>query len=199
MMALADILTAIAAEADEEIARVAADAAAQVEPIQRQARDEARLAEREASCALDDEAARRKAQIVNRADLVVARRLSAAIEEIYQEMRADVERQLAEVRGRDGYPDLFRRLFDECRAVLPDGRVVRVDPADESLCRRVVASRASDGFVIDASLRSAGGLELATSDRRRVVRNTLELRTWRADRALRSLAAARVPALTGGR
>lgn len=197
-MALADILAAIAAQADEEIARASAEAAEQVEPIRRQARDEASLAEQAASSALDDDAARRRAQIVNRARLVVERRLSAAAEEIYQEMKADVERRLAEVRGRSEYPDLFRRLLEESRSVLPDGRVVRVDPADESLCGTVLASAASDGFVIDATLESGGGLELVTTDRRRSVRNTLESRTWRADRALRSLAAARVPPLSGG-
>lgn len=197
-MALADILAAIAAEADEEIARVTARAAEQVEPIRCEARDEASLAERAASSALDDDAARRRAQIVNRARLVVERRLSSTVEEIYQEMRTDVERRLADVRGQREYPDLFRRLFDECRAVLPDGRIVRVDPADESLCSSVLASVESDGFAIDATLESAGGLELVTTDRRRAVWNTLESRTWRADRALRSLAVARVSALSGG-
>ena len=196
-MALADILAAIEAEADEEIARAADEAAVQVELIRREARDEAHAVEQDASIALDDEAARARAQIVNRARLVVDRRVSAAVEEIYQEIRAEVERRLAEVRGGPDYPDLFVRLFHECRAVLPDGRIVRVDPADESLCRRVLATAVSDGFSVTATLRSVGGLELATTDGRRSVQNTLESRTWRADRALRSLAAAEVPSLAG--
>jgi vacuolar-type H+-ATPase subunit E/Vma4 len=102
------------------------------------------------------------------------------------------------VRGQRDYPDLFRRLLEECRAVLPDGRVVRVDPADVSLCNSVLASVGSDDFAVDATLESAGGLELVTADGCRSVRNTLESRTWRADRVLRSLAAAEVPPLGGG-
>lgn len=198
-MALADILAAIDAEADEEIARVAAEAAEQVSEIERQAREEAMLAEREASSALADEAGRRRAQIVNRARLVVERRISAAVEDIYQEMMEEVEQQLAILRDRPDYPDLLHRFLEECCGVLPDGRIVRVDPADEALCADMLAGAAGDGFSIEATLASAGGLELTTTDRRRSVRNTLESRTLRADRALRSLAASRVAPLSGGR
>jgi vacuolar-type H+-ATPase subunit E/Vma4 len=196
-MALADILAAIDAGADEEIARVSADASDQVERLRRDAQDEARHVAEEASSALDEDAARRRAQIVNRAELAVERHLKAAAEEIYQEIIVDVERRIAEVRHQPGYADLFGRLFEECRAVLPDGRVVRVDPADESLCHRTLADTGDDGFTVDATLQSVGGLELVTDDGRKSVRNTLEARTWRADRALRSLAAAEVPALRG--
>ena len=66
------------------------------------------------------------------------------------------------------------------------------------MCRDLLAGAATDDFVVDAALRTAGGLELATVDGRRSVRNTLESRTWRADRALRSLAVAEIPALSGG-
>ncbi|MDJ0768324.1 MAG: V-type ATP synthase subunit E [Ilumatobacter sp.] len=195
-MALADILAAIDAEADQEIARVVAETAEQTAQIRNEARDEADMAERAAASALDDESARRRAQIVNRAHLVVERRLSAAVEDVYQDLLTAVERRLVELRGEPEYADLFSRLLEECRAVLPEGRVVRIDPADEPLCRDVLAT--DDGFTIDGTLRSAGGLEIATADGRRSVRNTLESRTWRADRALRSLAAARVPPLGGG-
>ena len=197
-MALADILAAIEAGADEEIARVSAEASEQVERIRRDTRHEARLAGEEASSELDGDAARRRAQIVNRARLVVERRMSAAVEEIYQELKADVGRRLADVRSQHDYPDLFCHLFEECRAVLPDGRVVRVDPADESLCTSVLARLGCEDFVVEATLDSVGGLKLVTTDGRRSVENTLESRTWRAERALRSLAIAEVPPLRGG-
>lgn len=197
-MALADILAALDAEAEEEITRVENEASEQMEQLRRTARDDARLAEQEASSALDDDAIRRQAQIVNRARLVVERRMSAVAEEIYQELKTEVERRLAEVRGQDDYPDLFRRLLEECRSVLPDGRIARVDPADEALCHRVLVSAGCEDFVVDPALESAGGLELATTDGRRSVRNTFESRTWRADRSLRSIAARAVPPLRGG-
>jgi len=197
-MPLADILAALDAEADEEIARIDADAQRQLAELRQDTSDAARHTEEVAAHERDDSAARRRAQIVNRARLVVERRMSAAIEEIYRELMAEVHHQLGAVRDRDDYPDLFRRLLDECRSVLTDGRVVRVDPADEELCRRVLASTGGDGFVVEGVLESAGGLELSTSDGRRSVRNTLESRTLRADRALRTLAAAEVPELRGG-
>ncbi len=197
-MALADILAAIDAGADEEIARATADASNEARRVRHEADDEARLIEREASSALDDEADRRRAQIVNRARLVVERRVSTAVEEIYQELKADVGRRLAEARDQPAYPDLFRRLVDECRAVLPEGRIARVDPADEQLCTDVLASLGCDDFTVVASLETVGGLELVTTDGRRSVQNTLESRTWRADSALRSVAVAEVPALRGG-
>ncbi len=196
-MALADILAALDAEADEEIARVTAQTSEHFERLRHETRELASSAEQAASSALDDEAERRRAQIVNRARLVVERRVSAAIEEIYQELLRGVSRRLAEVRDQPDYEGLFRRLLDECRAVLPDGRVVRVDPADEAVCRRVLASEGCDGLVVETSLQSAGGLELATADGRRAVWNTFESRVWRADRALRSVAAAEVPPLRG--
>ena len=194
-MALADLLAALAAEADEAITRVETEAAEQIELLRRTTSEEARLREHEASVALDDDAARHQAKIVNRARLTVERRMSAAAEDIYQGLAADVERRLVQIRSQDDYPALFRRLFEECRSVLPDGRVVRVDPADEALCHRVLVAVGREEFVVDAGLESAGGLELSTTDGRRTVRNTFESRTWRADRALRSIAAATVPPL----
>lgn len=196
-MALDDILAAITAEADAEITRVDQAAREKVEAIRRRAEEEANRAEAAASSVLDDDAKRARAQVVNRARLAVERRVSATAEEIYQELMEEVEQRLAEVRSRPDYPELFRRLFDECRAILDDGRLIRIDPADEALAHKVLEQAGSDGFVVDSGLASAGGLELATADGRRRVQNTFESRTWRADRALRSLAATLVPPLGG--
>lgn len=196
-MALEDILAAITAEADAEITRVDQAAREKVEAIRRRAEEEANRAEAAASSVLDDDAKRARAQIVNRARLAVERRVSATAEEVYQELMEEVEQRLAEVRSRPDYPELFRRLFDECRAILDDGRLIRIDPADEALAHTVLEQAGSDGFVVDSGLASAGGLELATADGRRRVQNTFESRTWRADRALRSLAATLVPPLGG--
>ena len=96
---------------------------------------------------------------------------------------------------------MFATLFDECRAVLPEARVIRIDPADRDLARTVATAAGddgfADGFVIDPVLTTSGGLQLATEDGRRQVGNTFESRFERADRPLRSLAASIVPALGG--
>lgn len=180
-----------------EIGRIRSETAEAAAAALETGRSEAASLEETAAASLDDEAAQQRARIANRAHLAVERRLRAAAEEIYVEMRDEVSRRLATVRGSPGYQDLFDRLFDECRAVLPDARIVRVDPADQDVARRMLANLDLDGFSIDPGLVSMGGVELATEDRRRCVRNTLEARTERGDRALRSLAATMVPALQG--
>lgn len=196
-MALEDILVAIRGEAETEIGRIGTEAGGEVTAILDGGCAEAKAVEEAAAVSLDDDAAQHRARIVNRAHLVVERRERAAAEDVYVELREEVAFRLARRRDEPGYQDLFLRLFEECRAVLPDARIVRVDPADQDVAGRMVADGAFDGFSIDPSLASIGGLELVTEDGRRCVRNTLEARFERADRPLRSLAATMVPALRG--
>lgn len=197
-MALEDILDAIRSEADAEIDRIRAESADAITAVLDEGLTEAKSVEEAASASLDEQAAQQRARIVNRAHLVVERRLRTAADEVYEELLTEVVQRLARQRDSPDYVVLFRRLFDECREVLPDARILRVDPADEDLANHMLAEVGIDSFSIDPSLDSAGGLELLTDDRRRCVRNTLEARIDRADRVLRSLAATKVPALYGG-
>lgn len=197
-MAVEHILAAIRSEADAEISRIRAESADAVAAILDGAREEAKSIRETAAASLDDEAARQRARVVNRARLVAERRLRAVAEEIYGELHDDVILRLAGRRDALDYPELFGRLFEECRAVLPDARVLRTDPADEDIAARTLAGIEVEGFSIDPGISTTGGLELVTEDRRRSVRNTFEARLERGDRPLRALAATMVPALHGG-
>jgi vacuolar-type H+-ATPase subunit E/Vma4 len=197
-VALEHILAAIRSEADSEICRIRSESADMVGVILDGARREAKSIREAAAGSLDDEATQERARIVNRSHLVAERRLRAAAEETYLELYEDVILLLARRRDAPDYPELFGRLFEECRAVLPDGRMLRIDPADEEIAARAIARSDDEGYSIDPSIVTMGGLELATEDRRRRVRNTFEARLERGDRPLRALAATMVPALHGG-
>lgn len=196
-MAVDDILAAIRAETDAEIERVRARAAGEVETILARGRDEAAAAEERTAAARDAAATRDAERIVNRARLTADRRLWAAAEEIYQDLVGEVRVRLAALWGTLRYRDLFGRLLDECLAVLPDASPVLVDPQDEALVRGLPVVAGSGGTTVEASLRTMGGLEVATDDGR-FVRNTFESRLERADIHLRLLAAVTMPALRGG-
>lgn len=197
-MALEDILAAISAESDAEIARIGGESAEEIAAVLDRGRAEASAVEEEAARSLEEDAVQERERIVNRARLQVERRLRAAIEDVYLGLRREAGARLAEVRDSPRYPELFRRLFDECRAILPDASTLLVDPADLDLVRDLQGKIDLDGFTIDPTLSSLGGLEFFTEDRRRGVRNTLESRLKRADPHLRSVAVSTIPALRGG-
>lgn len=196
-MALEDILDAIRAETDGEIARIRVESDAAVATIAARAREEAADVERTAAASMDDQAAHERERITNRARLEADRDLRAATEEIYLGLRSEVASRLGFARESPGYPALVSRLFDECRSILPEARTIRVDPDDEDVARGILEAGGSDGFVVDPSLASLGGVELVTGDGRRVD-NTLDSRMERGERHLRSLALEMMPELRGG-
>lgn len=196
-MALEDILVAIRAETDGEIARIRAESDAAVATIAGRAREEAAAVERTAATSMGDLATHERERITNRARLEADRGLRAATEEIYLGLRSEVASRLAFARDSPGYPALVSKLFDECRSILPGARTVRVDPDDEDVMRGILTAAGCDGFVVDPSLASLGGVELVTGDGRRVD-NTLDSRMERGERHLRSLALEMIPELRGG-
>lgn len=197
-MAVEDILAAITSEADAEVARIRAESADSVAAVLDAARAEAESIRASTATSRDEEARHQRERLVNRAHLTVERRLRAVAEEVYSDLLDEVKGHLAEQRQSSGYAELFRMLLAECRDALPEARIVLVDPADESLAQQSLDLLELNDFSVDPGLHSVGGLEIATEDRRRRVRNTVEARLDRADRALRSLAGTMVPALHGG-
>ena len=196
-MALEDILDAIRAETDGEIARIRVESDAAVATIAARAREEAADVERIAAASMSDQTAHERERITNRARLEADRVLRAATEEIYLGLQSEVASRLAFARESPGYPALVSRLFSECRSILPGARTIRVDPDDEDVMRGILEAAACDGFVVDPSLASLGGVELVTGDGRRVD-NTLDSWMERGERHLRSLALEMMPELRGG-
>ena len=179
-MPLADLLQAIQADADQEVARLARTAATEADLLVEQARVAARALQVELAAAPEG-AARRSAE---RATALA--RLAAAAAAVRQE-REDgfavvldgVRTELAALRGSDSYPQLMRELVAESRAALPEASVLCIDPRDADLARLLAGE-----LRLEAVLTTWGGVELVSDDGRRV-RNTLEERLANAKPALR--------------
>jgi vacuolar-type H+-ATPase subunit E/Vma4 len=184
-MALHDLLAAIEAEATAEVARLRdgrhREAGAIIADAERQARD------LEAAAVA---AAEREEREAGELRLTAARDLAAAglrdaHEAAYQLIVAETRARLAAARDRDDYPAILAALLAEAQAALPTATVVRVDPADERLARGLLPG--DSPVRVEATLRSAGGVEVADGAGTRV-RNTVEERLAAAEPALRALA-----------
>jgi vacuolar-type H+-ATPase subunit E/Vma4 len=185
-VALADILAAIERDGAAEVARIGAAAEAEAGAAARRAEAEGAELEARLARARDGEVAREAARLGIEARKDAARALRRAREAACARAIAAARRLLAEARWRPAYRAIFRALALEAAAALPDASVMRVDPRDAAIAAAIapeVAPRAR----IDASLETAGGLELATDDGREA-RNTLEERLLRAEPLLRRIA-----------
>lgn len=187
-MGVAEIVAAIERDAAAEVARLEEESRQRAEALAAEAaRRAAAVVEEIAAPA--ERAAQEEAERLRAAARAEARRaLREAREETFLRAHALARRLLATVRDdAAAYEAVFSRLLDEALAALPDARVVRVDPRDAQLAAAALARRGATAR-IEASLESAGGLELDGEDGR-VLRNTFEVRLERAEPYLRALAA----------
>lgn len=196
-MALDDILAAIRTETEAEIARIRCDGEARIAEVKAHGAEEATAIEAEAASAMDAAASGRRDRIVNRARLEADRIMRSAAESVYVEAVAEAERRVAGLSGDAAYAPLLADLLEESLAVLPDARIVEVDPRDRELVAGLLAERRLHHLDVAPDLSTAGGVAVATGDGRRVV-NTFEARRVRAERHLRRIAIETIPALNGG-
>lgn len=196
-MGLHELITALEADAEaelarrraatgEEVARIHAAADAQASALLRRAVDEGRAA-------ADTRAER---------EVLAARARSAEV--LRQVREAELDAVLAQVHGEldgarehPGYPSALEAMLREAMAVLPHAAHVHVGPRDGGLVRDLLARAENPAQVIE-DLRCAGGLVVAAPGRR--VDNTVESRLAAAWPRLRSaLAAAWADELEAGR
>jgi vacuolar-type H+-ATPase subunit E/Vma4 len=186
-MTLADLLAGLRSEAEAETALLEAETREQANRIRAAARAEASVLREQIVLAAEDdirkEADRRRAA----ARLAVAASVRVAREKLFLDFRTTVSRRLDELREDERYPAVLRALLEESLAALPAATSLRVDPRDERLARQLLAERGVK-LELAASLKTAGGLELADG-RERVVRNTVEERVANAEAVLRGLLA----------
>lgn len=184
-MALAQLLTALEAEAAAEAARLEDDAREEARSIVEEARREAQAiverAERADEQEIERELARRRAA----ARLAAAAVLRETREEAFRGLLAAVRARLTGLRGRTGYAEVLRDAIEESLAVLPAAEALRVDPRDENAAIAVLEQLGAQ-LAVAPTLETAGGVELVGSDGRRV-QNTLEERFANAEPALRLL------------
>ncbi|HYB86526.1 MAG TPA: V-type ATP synthase subunit E family protein [Streptosporangiaceae bacterium] len=185
-MALPDLLAAIETEAAAETGRLRASRRVQADAILAEARQRARDLQAAAVAAAEREERQAGGLRLAAARATAAGRVRDAQEDAYQRIAQEVRERLRTVRGRDDYPAIMAALLDEARSLLPSASLIRVDPADEPLARRLLAGEPR--VQVEPTLRCAGGLEAADGRDARV-RNTVEERFAAAEPALRALAA----------
>lgn len=193
-MALRDILAAIRHDADVETTEVAADASRRAAELVARAEAEAVEIEEHETHARDSVGRRTAERIVNEAFLEGDRRMREAREALFQQARDRAISQLAAIRSHGEYSKILDRLLAEACDVLPEGRLVHVDPRDAAAIGPVINLRPEDGFQVMLDLDILGGLHLDAGDGRSVV-NTFDARLAKADAYLRSLAADILPEL----
>ena len=184
-MALADLLSALEAEAAGEAERLRAETEAEAAGIVESAEREARSLELRAAQAAEAELVRELEQRRSEARLAAAAALRAAREACAEALLTALRRRLDAFHETDAYPALLRALIEESLAALPDASVLRIAPRDTQLAHEVVRDLRL-GLEPKPELSTAGGVEVATNDGR-TVRNTLEERLRNAEPALRLL------------
>jgi vacuolar-type H+-ATPase subunit E/Vma4 len=191
-MALAEILAALWAEGDDEIARLTADRDATVARLIESAREEAKEVEAGAARARDEALSNDAGVVRHRAELHVERRLQEAREALFQEILGLARDRLSRYRNDAGYPATFAALLHECATFLGKIHVVMVDPRDKELAEDVLADLGS--AELQPSLECWGGV-VAHDGKGVFVRNTFEDRLERAEADLRREVGQLVPGL----
>jgi vacuolar-type H+-ATPase subunit E/Vma4 len=182
-MALRDLLAAIEAEAAAETSRLRHDRQRQADAIVAEAYRQAHELNAAALATANKEECRDSEQRLGAARRANAGRLRDAREAAYQQIAQEARSRLWAIREREDYPEILAALLAEARSVLPAGDIVRVDPSDEPLVRRLLEG---NRLRVEPVLRCAGGVEVADGRGGRV-RNTLEERFTAAEPGLRAL------------
>lgn len=191
-MGLQDILETIRSEAEETVSDLEARARAESDQILESAREKAEEEERRLSLSQDDRIRGERARALSGSHLEAARARRNAREEVFQKSIEAVRLRLGTVRESDRYESLMASLLDEAIAALPEATVLRVDPADVAVMRRVLGSR---DLQIETEWTELGGLVVAAPGR--TVDNRLATRLERAENHLRYLAGEIIPELRG--
>jgi len=186
-MALKDLLTALEADSATETERLRAETDAEALRIVESAKLEARAVEQQAVRAQEADLARELERRRSEARLAAAAMLRDEHDALVATLQDALRNRLGELRDTHRYPAVMRALIEESVAALPNASLLRVDPRDAELARRIV-SELDIQLELRPELDTLGGVELAADDRR-TVRNTLEERFRNAERELRVLAA----------
>jgi len=110
----------------------------------------------------------------NKEDLIRVREVA------FKEAFAQAQAQLGSLRSDPKYPEVFTRLLQEAAASMGGGSFVfHIDPRDEALCTKVLASLGLSAPVIRTDITTAGGVVAGLPDGSVVVSNTVESRLER--------------------
>lgn len=193
-MGLQDILETIRSEAEETASGLSAQARAEADEVLERAREKAEEEERRLARSQDDRIRGERARALSGGHLDASRARRDARERVFQESIDAVRKRLGRIRESERYESLMASLLDEAVTALPEATVVRIDPADEEVTRRVLASRGVD-LDVETQPTEMGGLVVAAPGR--TVDNRLGTRLERAEEQLRYVAGEVIPELRG--
>jgi vacuolar-type H+-ATPase subunit E/Vma4 len=178
-MALSDILEAMEAEADAELAQIARQEREGVAQIRESAgREIEALNEYRRQAGLAP-LQRARARRLNRARQAAQAAAGRARDGLLREAFTVARSWLAELRANATYPAILRALALEALAQIEGDAVLHGDPRDEALLRVVGAGR------LRLDLTTLGGVEAHSPDGRIIVDNTLEARLSKSEPLLR--------------
>lgn len=190
-----EILQAIEAAGEAELARLQRETEARVEAIRREARQEAEARRKAAKQETLQPAIARRTRRLHRARIEALKIKFAARQRVLEDVLAQTRRRLSDLRDKARYGDVLPRLLEEAvkslgaeewdRAREGDGPVVlKIDPRDEGRVKECLEELENEP-AIRPELETWGGVVLRSGDGRIVVDNTLESRLKRAVPRLR--------------
>ncbi|MEC5181004.1 hypothetical protein [Arthrobacter sp. CG_A4] len=182
-MPLSDLLKAIQAEADDEIAADRRTVQAEADAVVAEASVKAAALERELEVQAGAEARVEAGRRLAAARLAAAARVRSAREDAFLALRTELVSGLRATRDTRSYPELLAQLIRGAMEALPDTTRLRIDPRDAELALEQVADIVP-AVTLDPSLQTWGGVEAVNAGGRSVV-NTLEQRLADAESRLR--------------
>ena len=183
-MALADILRAMEQQAQDEIARVQAQAEAEAIALIAKVEEEARRIKARHLARVMPRLQQERARLLSAAKLAVQREVMLAREALLEEAFTAAHAVLAGWREQPEYPQHLRRLMGEIVHELGHELSLVIDARDAALVRCIAAELGVQAH-ITLGLHTAGGLEASTPDGRITVLNTIETRLQRSQQYLR--------------
>jgi vacuolar-type H+-ATPase subunit E/Vma4 len=192
-MALEDILSAIAAEADESVARVESRTDEELEELRRSTDERIAEARRQLELRLSRRCDERAERIRREATQQRERRLRQERDRALTQLEEELRQRLASLRDDADYDAILGRWLAEALELLPDAEIVRVDPRDRD---RIERHASKHELRVEPTLSSWGGVEIEAEGGRRVF-NTVESRLAGAADELRRTAARANPAIGG--
>ncbi len=101
-------------------------------------------------------------------------------EQLVGEVMEEVRRRLQEFTKTQAYREWLKRKLSEALSVLGKGAVVRMNPSDAKLARRLIR-----GIKVEADLQTIGGFKASSSDGKLLLDETFESRIRRRFEDLR--------------
>jgi vacuolar-type H+-ATPase subunit E/Vma4 len=179
-MPLADILSAMQADADAEINRTRVENETAIAQIRAEAEHAARGIRERHRHDLVIPLRQERARQLNRARLAALRAANRAREELLTQALGCARERLAQLRGRPDYAAVLRRLAEEAMSQLDGTVILHADPRDRELLHTLLPE-----VPIEFDLETWGGIEACTEDGRIRAVNTLEARLGQARDELR--------------